>query len=114
MHELGIVFHIIKTVERVSAENGLEHVNAVVLELGEVSGVVPDYLTDCWRWAADKNELLKGSKLKIETLPAVTHCGGCGRDYPTVEHGRTCPHCGSGETWLLTGNEVSIKELEVV
>ncbi len=114
MHELGIVFHVIKTVERVSAENELEHVSAVVLELGEVSGVVPDYLTDCWRWAADKNELLKGSELKIETLPAVTHCDGCGRDYPTVEHGRTCPHCGSGETWLLTGNEVSIKEIEAV
>lgn len=112
MHELGIVFNIIKTVERVSAENGLERVNAVVLELGEVSGVLPDYLTDCWRWAADKNGLLKGSELKIETLPAVTHCDGCGRDYPTVEHGRTCPHCGSGETWLLTGNEVSIKEIE--
>lgn len=114
MHELGIVFNIIKTVERVSAENGLERINAVVLELGEVSGVLPDYLTDCWRWAADKNGLLKGSELKIETLPAVTHCDGCGRDYPTVEHGRTCPHCGSGETWLLTGNEVSIKELEAV
>lgn len=112
MHELGIVFNIIKTVERVSAENGLERINAVVLELGEVSGVLPDYLTDCWRWAADKNGLLKGSELKIETLPAVTHCDGCGRDYPTVEHGRTCPHCGSGETWLLTGNEVSIKEIE--
>ncbi len=114
MHELGIVFHIIDTVEQVSAENELEHVNVVVLELGEVSGVVPEYLTDCWRWAADKTELLRGSELRIETLPAVTHCDGCGRDYPTVEHGRTCPHCQSGETWLLTGNEVSIKELEAV
>ena len=112
MHELGIVFHIIKTVERVSAENELGHINAVVLELGEVSGVLPDYLTDCWRWAADKNELLKGSELKIETLPAVTHCDNCGRDYPTVAHGRTCPHCQSGNTWLLTGNEVNIKEIE--
>ena len=114
MHELGIVFHIIDTVEQVGAENGLERVNAVVLELGEVSGVVPEYLTDCWRWAADKNGLLKGSELKIETLHAVTHCDGCGRDYPTVEHGRTCPHCQSGETWLLTGNEVSIREIEGV
>lgn len=114
MHELGIVFHIIDTVEQVSAENELERVNAVVLELGEVSGVVPEYLTDCWRWAADKTELLRGSELRVETLPAVTHCGGCGRDYPTVEHGRACPHCQSGETWLLTGNEVSIKEIEGV
>ncbi len=112
MHELGIVFHIIRSVEGVAAENGLEKVSAVVLELGEVSGVVPDCLTDCWRWAAARSELVSGSELKIEALPAVTRCGGCGRDYPTVAHGRTCPHCRSENTWLLTGNEVSIKEIE--
>ena len=112
MHELGIVFHIIRSVEKVAVENGLEKVSAVVLELGEVSGVVPDYLTDCWRWAAAKSELASGSELRIETLPAVTRCGGCGADYPTVAHGRTCPRCGSGDTWLLTGNEVNIKEIE--
>ena len=112
MHELGIVFHIIRSVEQVAADNELEKVNAVVLELGEVSGVIPDYLTDCWRWAAAKSELMSGSELKIETLPAVTHCDGCGRDYPTVAHGKTCPHCRSGSTWLLTGTEVNIKESE--
>ena len=112
MHELGIVFHIIRSVEKVAAENDLEKVSAVVLELGEVSGVVPEYLTDCWRWAAAKSELASGSELRIETLPAVTRCGGCGADYPTVAHGRTCPRCGSGDTWLLTGNEVNIKEIE--
>lgn len=112
MHELGIVFHIIRSVEQVAADNRLEKVSAVVLEVGEVSGVVPDYLTDCWKWAAAKTGLVSGSELRIETLRAVTHCDGCGRDYPTVAHGKTCPHCGSGETWLLTGSEVNIKELE--
>ena len=112
MHELGIVFHIIRSVEKVAAENDLEKVSAVVLELGEVSGVVPDYLTDCWRWAAAKSETVSGAEMRIETLPAVTRCGGCGADYPTVAHGRTCPRCGSGDTWLLTGNEVNIKEIE--
>lgn len=112
MHELGIVFHVINSVEKVAADNELEKVSAVVLELGEVSGVVPDYLTDCWKWAAAKSELVSGSALKIETLPAVTHCDGCGRDYRTVAHGKTCPHCQSGDTWLMTGNEVNIKEIE--
>lgn len=112
MHELGIVFHIIKSVEQVAADNSLERVSAVVLELGEVSGVVPDYLTDCWKWAAAKSEVVNGAELRIEILPAVTHCDGCGKDYPTVAHGRVCPYCQSGNTWLLTGNEASIKEIE--
>ena len=36
MHELGIVFHTIRTVERVGADNGLTEVASVTLELGEV------------------------------------------------------------------------------
>ena len=63
--------------------------------------------------AADKEELLKGSELRINVIPAVTHCGGCGCEYGTVLHGKTCPQCGSGDTWLLRGNEVEIKEIEV-
>ena len=111
MHELGIVFYIIKDVKQVAEENHVGHVNSVVMDIGEVSTVVPHLLTDCWRWAADKEELLKGAELIINTIPAVTHCDGCGKDYPTVAHGKTCPHCGSKDTWLLQGREVEIKEL---
>ena len=113
MHELGIVFYIIRDVKRAAAENGVQHVSTVVMNIGEVSTIVPEYLTDCWRWAADKEELLKGSELQINTIPAVTHCDSCGKDYPTVANGKTCPHCGSCETWLLRGNEVEIKEIVV-
>lgn len=48
----------------------------------------------------------------MEPVEAVTHCEACGRDYATVEHGKTCPHCGSGETYLLQGQEVMIKQIE--
>lgn len=113
MHELGIVFYIIRDVKQAAAENNVEHVSGVVMNIGEVSTIVPQYLTDCWRWAADKEDLLRGSELKIHILPAVTHCGDCGRDYSTVKHGRNCPHCNSPNTWLLHGNEVEIKEIEV-
>ena len=113
MHELGIVFYIIRDVKETAQEHGVEHVNTVVMNIGEVSTVVPEYLTDCWRWAADKEELLKGCELKCNILPAVTYCEDCGKEYPTVKHGKTCPFCGSENTWLLKGNEVEIKEIVV-
>ena len=113
MHELGIVFYIIRDVKQAAEEHGVSHVSGVVMNIGEVSTIVPTYLTDCWRWAADKEDLLRGCELKINILPAVTHCEDCGRDYPTVRHGKTCPHCNSQNTWLLRGNEVEIKEIEV-
>ena len=113
MHELGIVFYIIRDVKETAEENGVSHVSTVVMNIGEVSTVIPEYLTDCWRWAADKEELLKGCELRCEIIPAVTRCGDCGEEYGTVAHGKTCPRCGSGNTFLLRGNEVEIKEIVV-
>ena len=36
------------------------------------------------------------------------------KDYDTVPQGRICPHCGSEKTWLLTGNEVNIKDITIL
>ena len=113
MHELGVVFHIISDLEKVAAANDVDKISKVTLQLGEVSTVIPHYLTDCWKWASAKNELINGAELVIETLPAVTWCEDCQREYGTVEHGRTCPYCGGGNTYLLRGNEFMIKEIEV-
>ena len=114
MHELGIVFHVIKTVERVGAENDLTRVAGVTLELGEVCGAIPKELVSCWDWAVKRTELMPAAKLRIETIPAVTHCGECGQDYSTVPQGRSCPYCGSEETWLIRGDEINIKEIEAI
>lgn len=113
MHELGIVFHVIKSVEQIAEENQVDVVSAVTLEIGEVSGIVHSYILDCWRWAADRSKVMKGSELKIEELHAITHCEDCGKDYDTVEHGKICPYCNGEHTYLLTGNEINIKEIEV-
>ena len=113
MHELGIVFYIIRDVKQVAEANHVEHVASVVMDIGEVSTVVPHLLGDCWRWAADKEELLKGAELKINTIPAVTSCEDCHAEFGTMAHGKICPQCGSEHTYLLRGNEVEIKEIEV-
>ncbi|MBQ8062217.1 MAG: hydrogenase maturation nickel metallochaperone HypA [Bacteroidales bacterium] len=113
MHELGIVFYIIRDVKKTAEENGVTRVSSVVMNIGEVSTVVPEYLTDCWRWAADKEPLLKGSELKINPIPAVTVCEDCKTEYDTVRFGKTCPSCGSTNTVLLRGNEVEIESITV-
>ena len=74
MHELGIVFHIIDSLKEVGEENHLKQIAGVTLEVGEVSGVLEDYLQSCWRWASDRTELLKGASLTVEQIPAVTFC----------------------------------------
>ena len=114
MHELGTISYVIRTVERIARENELTEIASVTLEVGEVSAIIPAYLRDYWLFARKKSELLQETELKIEILPAVTYCEGCGQTYPTVQYAKICPHCGSDQTWLLTGNEYNIKEIEAM
>ena len=112
MHELSIVKHVIKTLREVADENSVQRIGSVTLEIGEVSGVVIEQLADCWDYFRGKDELVKGAELIVETIEAVTLCTACERTYETIRFGKTCPHCGSTETYLLRGNEFSIKQIE--
>ena len=111
MHEMGIVLQLAKTLDETAEEEGLKKIGSVTLQVGEVSGVMTDLFTDAWDYFKVRHPVLKDSTLILETLPAVTWCNACQKTYETVKYGRECPYCHSGETWLLSGNEVVIKEI---
>ncbi len=113
MHELGVIHSVIRQVKEVAEENHVDSISEVSLKIGEVTGIVNEYLIDYWNWAVKKEEILKDCKLSIETIPAVTWCENCQQKYPTVQYGKTCPHCGSGDTYLLEGREFIISEISV-
>lgn len=113
MHELGTVFYVLDRVEELVEQHDLKQIGSVTLEVGEVSGIIPEYLIDCWNWAAKKRgPAVQEAELRIETLEAVTFCEACQQTYPTMKYAKICPHCGSDRTYLVTGNEYNIKEIE--
>lgn len=67
MHELGIMYHIVEQVLKVVETNQLTEVEAIVLQVGELSSVVPRYLHACFPAAVD-GTVLEHTKLEIETL----------------------------------------------
>lgn len=113
MHELGVVLHIIDTVEDIAKKNKASHISAVTLEIGEVSTIIPELFTDCWKWAIKKNSYLKDSKLNLKGRKAITHCENCGKDFPTTVFEKICPYCNSEKTYLLTGNEFNIVDIAI-
>lgn len=111
MHELSVVFSVIDDLKELGEQQNLTQISSVTLELGEVSTVIPAYLKDCWKWAVDRTELLKGADLQIDRIKAKTWCEDCHTEYETVKYGKICPNCGSGHTFLLQGNEFIIKSI---
>ncbi len=112
MHEMGIVIHLAKTLDETAVRAKITRIGSVTLQVGEVSGIMTDYFVDCWNYFKVRHPILADSELRLETLPAVTYCGSCGKSYGTVQYGKECPYCHSTETWLITGNECIIKEIE--
>lgn len=113
MHELGVVFYAIDAVQdAINERDDITHVDSVTIKLGEVSGVVPHLLRDCWNWAVSKRDNMKKCELRIETVKAMTHCENCQKNYETVEYGRKCPYCSSDKTSLICGNEFIVERVE--
>lgn len=44
MHELGVLCHVIRTVEKIAKENCITKIRYITLEVGRESGYVPSFL----------------------------------------------------------------------
>ena len=113
MHELSIMMEVIRIVDETAAENNVDQLKAVVLQVGELSGVVPIFLNEYWPMLTADKPLYKDSELIIETIPGIARCKKCGTEFNVIENEGWCPKCASFEKDLVTGREFSIKELLV-
>lgn len=110
MHELGIIIEVVKTVENIAVENGVTKIDTLVLQIGELSTVIPGYIKSCYP-AAVNESMLQDTKLKIETIPGNGRCRVCGKIFNLIEKEFQCPSCGDGNYELLSGKEFMIKEI---
>ena len=110
MHELGIMYHIVEQVMGVVETNQLTEVEAIVLQVGELSSVVPRYLHACLPAAVD-GTLLENTKLEVEILTANGICSSCKKVYSLVENGSICPYCQGEEFETISGTEFFLKEI---
>jgi hydrogenase nickel incorporation protein HypA/HybF len=109
MHELAITESIVAGVT--------EHVNGarvtrVVLQIGKLSGVVPDAVRFCFDVCAQDTPL-EGASLEIVEIPARARCRSCESQVELQDIIALC-HCGSANLEMLSGQELRIKEVEVL
>lgn len=110
MHELGIISSMVKTIEQIVQEQGLTQVQKLVLEVGELSGVVPRYTEECYPAAVYKT-FMQDTVLELETVPGIVRCRTCGREFNAMQQDFHCPQCGGEDLEILSGNDVIIKEI---
>ena len=110
MHELSVVIEVVKTVEEFARENGVTRIEKLVLQIGELSSMIPRYIEDCFPCAVDGTSLVD-AKLEIEIMPGNGRCRPCGTVFNIVENKGVCPACGVKDAEVLSGREFFIKEI---
>ena len=112
MHEIGIVRQLVKTVSDFAAEHEVRDIREVVVDCGELSLVIPEYLEELYPVVA-KDSILQNAKLTIHMVPGLAECEDCDEIFNVVENKGYCPNCGSFEKTVLSGREFSIREIVV-
>jgi hydrogenase nickel incorporation protein HypA/HybF len=110
MHELSMMMGIIKIVGEFAEENRVEVIDTLVLQIGELSDVIPRYIEEIYPIATART-ILEGSCLKMEKLPGNALCKECGSTFNLLASNLVCPFC-SAENWeIQSGKEFFIKEI---
>lgn len=107
MHELAITQGVVDTVvERIDRP-----VTGVRLEIGRLSGVLPDSVRFCFELVCAGTPL-EGAWLEIVEPTGRARCNACDLEFEPEDLMVMCP-CGSLDVTLLAGRELKIIAVEV-
>jgi hydrogenase nickel incorporation protein HypA/HybF len=109
MHELSITQTVVTTVTQRMRD---ARVCRIRLEVGQLSGLVPDAVRFCFEMVA-AGTTCEGATLEIDEPPGKAMCRTCGVAFETGEVLPLCD-CGSADVEVQGGRELRIREVEVV
>ena len=113
MHEMSLCESILDILKDQARKDRFSRVTRVAVDIGPLSCVEPEAL----QFGFDvvmKGSLAEGAVLEIKRPPAEALCFSCFRTVPVKERFDCCPECGSEALQVVSGEELKIRELEVV
>lgn len=113
MHELSLAEGIRGIIEEQARAHGFLAVRVVRLEIGRFAGVEKTAL----EFAFDvvmRGSPAEGARLEVLDLPGRALCFDCARTLDIDDRLAPCPACGGGRLIPEGGDEMRIKDLEVI
>jgi len=112
LHELSLVEALVEQAVAAARENAPgKKINAVDVDVGELSGAVPELLRDLYPMVAE-GTVLEGSRLCVKKIKARFECGECGKKFGRQDIAG-CPQCGSMNVDMLRGREIRLTAIDV-
>lgn len=113
MHELSLCEGILDIIQAEAQAKGFKKVESVWLEIGQLAAVDEQAM----RFSYDvvvKNTIAESSILHIDIVPGSAWCLACTKTVPVKARFDACPECGNYQVQLVGGDEMRVKEMEVI
>lgn len=113
MHEMGLLYKIISSVRTAAEENHVRRIKSIELDIGELSGILPVFLQHYFIPFTQEDPLFYCAELVINSIEGTGFCGKCRKIHPITGFGMPCPGCGSMDVRIVSGREVTIRNILV-
>ena len=113
MHEMSLCEGIRQVIEDQARAHDIARVKRVRVEVGRFSGVEKPAL----EFAVDvvmRGSVAEGARLEMIDLPGRAMCYDCMKEVEIAARLDPCPDCAGGRLMPVAGEEMRIKDLEVV
>ncbi len=112
MHELSLCRSLMKLLQQQAKEQGFNRVHGIWLEVGPMAAVVPAAMELAFS-ACSQGTLAEGAELHLSQPAAEGRCRTCGAVSAMSTRLDLCPECGAPHMLLISGDNLTVKELEV-
>ncbi|ANT59507.1 hydrogenase nickel incorporation protein HypA [Salipiger sp. CCB-MM3] len=113
MHEMSLCEGIRQVVDQAAADPAIAKVTRVRLEIGRFAGVEKHALTFAWE-VVMRGSKAEGAALEMIDLPGRALCYDCMAQVEIDNRLDPCPNCGGGKLMPDGGDEMRIKDMEVI
>jgi hydrogenase nickel incorporation protein HypA/HybF len=113
VHELSIVRSLCQQARRLARLHGAVAVRSLTLEIGALSGVVPDLLETAFETYRVTDPMCAGARLTIRRVPLILRCEGCESESRPETFRFLCPACGEPRVRVVRGEELMLRDLEL-
>lgn len=111
MHEISVLTRAIDLAEQTAADNNIDKVTYVTLEVGELSGYLPKFFEKYFPVVIEERPIFEGCKLNMHIVPGEALCEACSSMYNVMKCEGKCPACGSRSKKILGGQQFLLKDI---
>lgn len=113
MHEMALTQSVVEIALEELRKAGAARVTRIGLDIGRLSAVEPEAMRFCFA-AVTAGTAAQGAALDIADVEGAGWCLDCGKTVALSERFGPCPDCGGFHVQMTAGDEMRVRELEVV